>query len=292
MRLNSKSFSIITGLCLLAGVLVVLYFPRKPATESPVPNEIANSSEKPKKRPYVEPTIENFPRLTPGQQLDLVTKLMSNRNLSADILSFLKREVANKKLPELTRNNIANGLVYQREKDPELFKVFMNMASDKAESIKWRDYSLQFLGETLAFASDPATVQTRLLEVARSSEETLAGTAIIHLALNEAKGVIKLDESFSDLLITRLADQRLPVAAKVSILGVIGKRKDKRQIEVVRLFAGQQKNDGLKRSAIAALGLIGEQSDIELIKPALKHKNRAVVLAAKGAIKRLEKRQK
>ena len=48
----------------------------------------------------------------------------------------------------------------------------MAMVDDKTESLKWRDYSLQFLGETLPFAADPGIARARLLEIARGSEET------------------------------------------------------------------------------------------------------------------------
>ena len=46
---------------------------------------------------------------------------------------------------------------------------------------------------------------------------------------------------------------------------------------------------GMRRASIATIGLIGDKSDIELIKPYLQDENKLVGMAAKAATVRLKK---
>ena len=68
---------------------------------------------------------------------------------------------------------------------------------------------------------------------------------------------------------------------------MIGKRHDQRLLPLVRSYATHT-NDSLRRTAMATLGLIGTREDLSRLQPGLIKRNRAVQLAAKSAMARIE----
>jgi hypothetical protein len=234
--------------------------------------------------------LKEFHDWMPAKQEQVVTNLMKDPSLDAEELAFFKNELFNKELSEVTRNNMANALIGQGKKDPTLHTVFLQMIDDPTESPIWRDYSLQFLATTLPYSSEPEVVVAKLKEVALRGHGRIQGTAVVQLAFHEAKGRLVLGEGFSKQTANALLDEEVDLTAKTSLLAVIGERKDVQNLEVARQFAAQDEVASLKRTAIAALGSIGDQSDLPLLESALQHKNRAVQMAAQGALKRLKAR--
>jgi hypothetical protein len=231
---------------------------------------------------------EDFLSLGEMEQLNRVTAAMENHSLAPDNLAFFEAEIFNRNHMDVTRNNMANALVWQEKPNPRLHELFIKMLEDETEDPVWRDYCLQFLSECLKSTSDPELVKTTLARYAKG-KDSLAGTAIVHLAYQESEGRVQVDEAFSKQLETQLADPQVALATKVSILGVIGQRKDVRLLPLVRTYA-KDRDASLKRCAIAALGQIGTQEDLSLVQAGLSDSNRAVQLAAKAAEERLQAR--
>jgi hypothetical protein len=231
---------------------------------------------------------ENFRSMSEPQQLNRVTAAMENHALPADVLAFFEKEIFNRRHWAVTRNNMANALVWQESPNPNLHELFARMLEDATEDPVWRDYCLQFLSECLKSTSDAEAVKAVLSRYSKG-KDGLAGTAIVNLALQEGEGRVRNDESFSRQIEAQLADAEVSVSTRMSILGVIGKRKDERLLPVVRDYAAST-NDGLRRCAIAALGQIGVAGDLALIEKGLTDRNRAVRLAAKAAEGRLQAR--
>lgn len=224
------------------------------------------------------------------QQETFATELMARKDLDPEEIAFIRSELRNKDLTDLTRNNLANAVLSQDQRDPELYRLFLAMIDDPEQSDVWRDYSLQFLSRTLRFSSDRDVIVSKLKDVARHGRGYVQGTAVVHLAMHEADGRLQLGEEFSGQVARTLKDETVDLSTKTSLLGVIGQRKDKANLELVREFAAKAGSDDLKRTAIASLGLMGDESDLPVVKKALDHKNRAVKLAARGALKRLNRK--
>lgn len=231
---------------------------------------------------------EDFRSLNQMEQLNRVTAAMENHKLAPDILAFLEAEIFNRNHMDVTRNNMANALVWQEMPNPKLHELFIKILEDETEDPVWRDYCIQFLSESLKSTSEPELVKETLSRCAKG-KDSKAGTAIVHLAYQESEGRVQIDESFSKQLETQLADPQVDLATKVSILGVIGQRKDVRLLPLVRTYA-KDRDASLKRCAIAALGQIGTQEDLPLVQAGLTDPNRAVQLAAKAAEERLRSR--
>lgn len=231
--------------------------------------------------------LQDFHDLSPAEQLDLATGLMRNHDLSAQDTEFIKSELCNRSLDNVIRNNLANALIGQNNPDPDLHHVFLPMIDDPTESPVWRDYSLQFLSSTLAFTSQPELVIEKLKEVANHGRGNIQGTALVHLFLHERKGRIQLEDKFAQVVSQSLEAEDVSEATKLSLLAIIAERNDRQHLAQVRKYARQNESAALKRVAIAALGRIGDRTDLFLIEEGLQHKNRSVQKAAKSAKQKL-----
>jgi HEAT repeat protein len=232
---------------------------------------------------------QDFRTITEQERLDRVTAAMENHTLPADLLAFFETEIFNREHWDVTRNNMANALVWQESPNPRLHELFAKMLADESESPVWRDYCLQFLSECLKSSSDPEAIKSLLTRYAQG-KDGLAGTAIVNVGLQEAAGRMKPGETFSQQLEAQLTDPEVVTPTKLSILAMIGKRNDVRLLPLVRTYATNT-NDSLRRCAIATLGQIGTPDDLPLIRAGLTDPNRAVKMAADAALKAMERRK-
>jgi hypothetical protein len=92
---------------------------------------------------------QDFRTLTEHERLNRVTAAMENHTLPADVLAFFEKELFNRQHWDVTRNNMANALVWQESPNPRLHELFAKMLADESESPVWRDYCLQFLSDCL-----------------------------------------------------------------------------------------------------------------------------------------------
>jgi hypothetical protein len=135
---------------------------------------------------------QDFRTITEQERLDRVTAAMEKHTLPVDLLAFFEQEIFNRQHWDVTRNNMANALVWQESPNPRLHELFAKMLADESESPVWRDYCLQFLSECLKSSSDPEAIKSLLTRYAQG-KDGLAGTAIVNVGLQEA--AITVDES-------------------------------------------------------------------------------------------------
>lgn len=237
---------------------------------------------------YVKPetvpaSFGEFYEMHQSVRLRNVTRFMKNDAVHHTIIDFFKSEIFNRKHKEIIRNNMANTLCWQKVPDPDLHLLFIKMLDDEEETPKWRDYCIQFLTECYPSSSDkPLIIET--IKKYSEGDDSKAGTAILHLALNGQK----VD---SKSTLSRLEDPtKTSIHTRTTILAVWGKTKDKSQLPTIRKYATQDKIASLKATAIGTLGLIGEEEDLLIINKALYHTNGRVVLAARAAKKKIEAR--
>ncbi len=126
---------------------------------------------------------QDFRTITEHERLIRVTAAMENHTLPADLLAFFEKELFNRQHWDVTRNNMANALVWQESPNPRLHENFGKMLADESESQVWRDYCLQFLSECLKSSSDPDAIKSILTRYAQG-KDGLAGTAIVNVVPN------------------------------------------------------------------------------------------------------------
>lgn len=298
---------IIIILSILSACLCLLFFIYPNDQEAPNKPAIAFNESVPYSTPkieqkdlpryskyYVKPDMvpdgfQDFHNMKQGKRLNKVTELMKIKDLDEEYLEFFKAEIFNRAHMDTVRNNMANALCWQRNPDPELHLLFIKMLNDPGEDPVWRDYCIQFLSECYKSSSNkPLIIET--FERCSKGKNPKAGTALLHLAYQERENDVALEENYSEQNIIKLADPKVHIDQKTSILTIIGMRKDIAQLSVLRKYAKQDETASLKSTAIGSLGLIGEEEDLVIINKALYHTNGRVVLAARAAKKKIEER--
>lgn len=297
--MNKKVILIFAVVCCVAGAVYVINTKLNNSENSN--NSVAANQENPteSQNPDVKPAAsKTFPKVetsadfkdyyswSKSKQLQEITKVMENPHLSDETVNFLEHILQDPKQRPLTKNNIANALINQEKPLPYLHKYFIAMYDDKSQQDKWRDYSVQFLAESLRFTDDPDTVKKKLIDVATNDTSSIGATALVQIAYQHGYGRIDLPDNYNELLVKRIEAKDAPLEAKVSSLALIGKTANKENLDLLRKYATDD-NASLRRTAIASLGLIGEKSDAAIIEKALQDKNGAVRLAAKAALKNL-----
>lgn len=232
--------------------------------------------------------LNAFDTLGADRQLALVTELEKDYRLSHEIISYLILKVQDKSLNEVTRNNIANCLLNQSKRCDELGTIFSRMIDDKTESYKWRDYSVQHLGVSAYLGDNREAAIDKLTYIAKSATGGMRGTALRQLnhIYTDVEGENALGPWFTDLLISIASDEHEELSCRMSAISLLGERRERQGLGVVRVITCDS-DPSLRRTAIAALGILGGSEDIGLITRGLSDSDPMVVLAAKAASKRL-----
>ena len=112
-----------------------------PSIPSPVPEDVPDV-ETPPPEPVRPDGVSaemlpvgwtDFRTLTEHERLNRVTSAMENHTLPADLLAFFETEIFNRQLWAVTRNNMANALVWQESPNPRLHECFAKMLADESD---------------------------------------------------------------------------------------------------------------------------------------------------------------
>lgn len=205
------------------------------------------------------------------------------------------------------RNNAANALGVQDPPVSGWLGKLADQALDPSETPTWRDYALQHLADQLVprgdagpprgdFIGSPDSGLDRqryiaVLTSVASSNKTVAGTALLHLDRISREHGVSIDRvEFRDLILRVLQGKDVDVGAKVTAFGILGMRGDVADAEIARQYLTDGDAD-VRRSAVAALGLLGTEADITGIEAVHVGGDPAVELAKKAACKRLGERR-
>ncbi len=253
----------------------------------------------------VPPEFSDFEAWVFERQLNAVTDIQRNAHLSPAMCDFLVDLASDSGRREVLRNNASNAISAQDPPVPGWLGKLADQALDPSEGPLWRDYALQHLSDQILlhkaesarddFIGSPTSgLNTRhyvdiLIEVA-SSTHVVAGTALLHLDRLSREQAISVDqEGVRQLLIKAIENPQVDPAAKVTAFGVLGLRKNPQDADIARkcLHHG---NADVRRSAIAALGDLGNADDIADIEQIDAVGNELVVAAKASALKKLRGR--
>jgi len=230
--------------------------------------------------------FEGFDDLSSRERVALVTEYMENSRLPDDIEKYFIHKIQDKSLSKLVRNNMAESLVIQAEPIPGLADIYLSIVQDENESKDYRLYSIQHFAMSLPTASNRHEAETALENlVLKSADEDFGTRAMLMVDYIEQEGEYKM-EGLDSVISDRIEDESLTDSTRISLFALIGLRKLDEHLELVR--SEVHKASPIRRAAIAALGQIGDRSDIPLLRELASSPNMGVSLAAKGAIKRLE----
>jgi hypothetical protein len=220
----------------------------------------------------------------------VIAEVVGDPRLDQESIAFLMRQLEDPALDPGTRNNVANALMGQDRRPAGLAAMFLRMVDDPRETMTWREYSVQRLVATLAPDEDARPLAARLIHLVRHGEGPLPGSALIQLELLVRAGRGEAAQAYADLLVDLARRPQAPLENRMTAIAKLGETGDPSQAPVVRALLTPDAAPALVRVAVATLGLIGAPEDVRLVERYLDHPNRAVVLAAKAALKRLEAR--
>ncbi len=228
----------------------------------------------------------DFYTLREGEQVEMVNAAMSDPHLSKEVADFFVAALRDRRLGRLVRNNMAAALHNQADKRAFLHETFIASIDDADDIMDWRLYSIQHLAFTYPYTAEPQKVLQKLQDLAHDGEEPLATQAMLMLDDLEHSGQIQ-SAGIRKAVERRLRDPNADTAARLAALNLIGRRGLDRYIDEVRVAASESSQ--VQRAAIAALGRIGNQSDLSLLNQLAMSSDPSIADAAKSAQRNIRK---
>jgi hypothetical protein len=188
------------------------------------------------------------------------------------------------------KNDVMNLLRNQEPPPKGLTEALIAMFRSGKHPPAVLDYCIQHLGAMQGEITDDS-LRSRIREIfvfaARQTRQPYAGTALYSLAEN--KQVSQSQKSELKRLTISLCKQGSHPVARVSAIQLAGERGYKEILPILRETLSSSRRDAvLDIVSIGSLGLLGDESDLELLSQFSSDTRRAV--AVNAAIKRIKDR--
>lgn len=194
------------------------------------------------------------------------------------------------------KNNVLDLLLRQDELQPDLGRELLGIFYDETQDDVMRDYSLQHFESYLkrAWAQISPEEKEEFIEAYYSAmdqvDKSFPGTALIGLSL--------LSKENSEVDSGRIIQSALSMAenpslhskSRVTAMQICGLHKEPRILPLARIESQSAETVHLRMSAIATLGDIGSEPDIELLQSFASEKDKRIHTAAQSSLRRLGKR--
>ena len=193
------------------------------------------------------------------------------------------------------KNDVVNVLRSQRKYPESLPWRLVSMYRDKKHDDVWRDYCIQHAGASLSRISNNAAREEiiRLFsEVSANPAVPGSGTALIAMRNMLKSG--KADKTaVADVSMKSAASEDAPQGVRVTALQIAAELGHPEAVSVARsLVNDRSKTMHLRVSAIAALGICGDKSDLPVLEKLSSSSNYRLRLAAKAAVGKLKSSEK
>jgi len=162
------------------------------------------------------------------------------------------------------------------------------MFYDKSYDDAWRGYCVQFLGQCYGRIADPGhqAVVRKLFSDATHDKPCISGTALIVMAgLADQPGFDKTE--ISDSAYRLCTDEKTDPAVRITALQVCAKLGKREILPFARETIRKSNDVPLKMSAIAALGMLGEKSDAEILRTLASSSDLRLRTASEAALRKL-----
>ena len=188
------------------------------------------------------------------------------------------------------KNDVMNLLRNQEPPPKGLTEALIAMFRSGKHAPAVLDYCIQHLGAMQNEITDDA-LRRRIREIfvfaARQTRQPYAGTALYSLAEDKRASLSQKNEL--KRLTVALCKQDTHPVARVSAIQLAGERGYKEILPILRETLSSSRRDAvLDIVSIGSLGLLGEESDLELLSKFSSDTRRSV--AVKAAIKRIKER--
>lgn len=226
--------------------------------------------------------VHNLKKNLPLEQIDALYK-------------FLYEKLDKQELPDLQFNGLKNEIVVELMKQtikPEaLSGHLVAMYYDKSFDQTWRDYCVQFFGKWYeqAPANNARQAMVKgLYDALKERDSSLGGTAITMLCHLTHLKVFDKDK-IADMAYELMTAPDCAKSGKINAMQVCAELRNKKALATARDWADNSKEIFIKMSSIAAIGMLGDPSDL----PILNHYKNSTDIRlsgpAKAAISRINK---
>ena len=210
---------------------------------------------------------------------------------------FLFQKLEDQELPDLEFNGLKNeltwALIWQERVPKELAKHLDTMFRDKSYDVTWRDYCVQFFGKYYRYVgeADRKILKAGLEEALNEWQNRIAGTAGYMLwQMSDYPGFDK--QAIMDRIVEVLNQPDCSNASKLPLLQACGEAGDKRALPQARELMKTSKDIMLRASAIAAVGYLGDATDIPCLENLSKQTDPRVQKPAQAALEKINLRSK
>ena len=234
-----------------------------------------------------------------AERVRLIHRLPSN--LAPEQLercrAFLESTLAGQPLPDLEFNGLKNELVFallrQRESLTELAGLLVRMSRAPETDATWRDYCVQFLGKCYPRIHDARSREA----MAEMFWEALRTRRRGRAAGSAARQLMTLGRTFPEFPPERvsaasleaLLDPAISDETRTALLQVCGTLGKRGALPTARAIAGRSSAPVLRASAIAAVGMLGDASDLPLLRRLAASGDVRVSRPASAAMDRIQK---
>ena len=222
-------------------------------------------------------------------------KSLSGDEINA-LYGFLNRKAGEDKARQgelnALKNDVVNALKMQKTAPADLPARLMAMYGDRSHDEVWRDYCIQHLGDVYPGIGAPAVrVETRRVLWSASDERkgSIPGTALIALSNQLGQEGFEKDRIAAKAL-EMVREPSYGEPAKITALQICAKLGETAVLPDARKLAAVGAVP-IRMSAMACLGMLGDKSDLELLKQSEFSTDIRLRTAAQVAISRLKARE-
>ena len=211
--------------------------------------------------------------------------------------AFLESPLAGQPLSDLEFNGLKNELVFallrQREGLTELAELLVRMSRAEETDATWRDYCVQFLGKCYPRINDTKSRESMADALWEALKNQRGGRG----ACSAARQLMTLGRTFPEFppekvsaaSLEALLDPTCSEETKTALLQVCGILGERSALPAARTIAGLDSSPVLRASAIAAIGMLGDASDLPLLERLAVSGDMRVSIPACSAIDRIMK---
>ncbi len=210
------------------------------------------------------------------------------------LMDFLFTKIENQRLPDLEFNGLKNeltwALIRQHQQPVDLAQNLVKMYKDRTYDVTWRDYCVQFCGKNYPYTAskdDKEIMIEALFNATKERDNRIAGTAAYMLCqLTKTQGTRK--DKVADAAYEAISDPVCDNVSKVSLLQAGAELGDIRFLPAARDLAKNARDIPLRMSAIAAVGFLGDATDLDFLASLTQINDIRIQKPALAAIERIQ----
>lgn len=221
-------------------------------------------------------------------------------NLQADeieaLLTFIQSDPEDVGLSRGHFNSVGDKVIGALERQntipPALVDVLIEMFRDQEGSFTWRDYCVQHLGSL--YATDAAIGKRdhirQVWDEAIKPDVRMSGTVVLALRNNVGQeGVSR--EYAADMAGEVALDDDQPDSSRLTAIQVAAELGNQEMLPLARsVVPPKEYTIPFRMSAMATIGILGNTSDLPLLKQYINSSDMRLRLASRAAVEKIEKR--